>query len=151
MDVLKLLNELEDIIENGSSIPFSGKVLLDRDEIIELIKEIRIQLPDEIKQAQWIKEERSKILLDAQQEAENIVSNARKHIDEMIEKDRIVELANKKGNEIIALAEEQAREIKIASTQYADEILKKLEIEISQLQDTIKKNREELKNYNPNS
>jgi len=151
VDVLKLLNELEDIIENGSSIPFSGKVLLDRDEIIELIKEIRIQLPDEIKQAQWIKEERSKILLDAQQEAENIVSNARKHIDEMIEKDRIVELANKKGNEIIALAEEQAREIKIASTQYADEILKKLEIEISQLQDTIKKNREELKNYNPNS
>lgn len=150
MDVLRLLDDLEDIIENSSSIPFSGRVLLDREDIIELIKEIRIQLPDEVKQAQWIKEERNKILIDAQQEAENIIANAKKHIEELVEKDKIVELAKRKGEEIIINAEEQAREIKIASTQYADDILKKIERDILSIKETIKDNRKELKQYNSN-
>lgn len=150
MDVLRLLDNLEDIIEDSSSIPFSGRILLDREDIIELIKEIRIQLPDEVKQAQWIKEERNKILVDAQQEAEVIISNARKHIEEMVEKDRIVELAKRKADEIIKNAEEHAREIKLASTQYADEILKKIESDLLSVKEIVEKNREELREYNPN-
>ncbi len=149
MDVLKLLDNLEDIIEDSSSIPFSGRILLDREDIIELIKDIRIQLPDEVKQAQWIKEERNKILVDAQQEAEVIVSNARKHIEELVEKDRIVELANKKANDIINNAENHAKDIKLASTQYADEILKKIESDLLEIKETVEKNRDELKDYNP--
>ena len=62
MNVLKLIEELEDIIENCSSIPFVQKVLVSKGEVLEIIKEIRIHLPDEIKQAQWIKEERQRIL-----------------------------------------------------------------------------------------
>ena len=46
-----------------------GKALIDREELLEIIKEIRIQLPDEVKQAQWIKEERQRILVEAQKEA----------------------------------------------------------------------------------
>ena len=147
MEVLKLLNELEDLVENSSSIPFSGKVLLDRNEVIELIKEIRIMLPDEVKQAQWIKEERSKILHDAQKEAEEIINNAKEHINEMVNRDKIVELAQRKSEEIINMAEMEAKEIKLASLEYVDNILKKLEEEIDQIKGTVIKNREELKEY----
>jgi len=56
MEILKLIDEIEDIIENGSSVPFSSKVMIDADEIYDIISEIRIKLPDEIKQANWIKQ-----------------------------------------------------------------------------------------------
>ncbi len=145
MNVLNLIDTLEDMIENGSSIPFSGKVLLDKDEITELIKEIRIQLPDEVKQAQWIKEERNKILVEAQQEADRIVQNAKKRIEELAEKDEIVKLAQEKAEQIILKSEEKANEMKYASIQYADEILDKLEKDTADIIGTLKMNREELK------
>ncbi len=145
MNVLNLIDTLEDMIESGSSIPFSGKVLLDKDEIMELIKEIRIQLPDEVKQAQWIKEERNKILVEAQQEADRIVQNAKKRIEELAEKDEIVRLANEKAEQIILKSEEKANEMKFASIQYADDILDKLEKDAAQIISTLKINREELR------
>ena len=66
MDILMLIDEIEDIVEAGTSVPFSGKVMIDKEEVLEIIKEIRIKLPDEIKQAAWIKEERQRILAQAQ-------------------------------------------------------------------------------------
>ena len=57
MDILMLIDEIEDIVEAGTSVPFSGKVMIDKEEVLEIIKEIRIKLPDEIKQAALIKEE----------------------------------------------------------------------------------------------
>ena len=76
MDVLKLIDEVEDIIDNGSSLPFSNKVMVDADELFEIIKEIRIRLPDEIKQATWIKDERQKILEEAQKDTDTLISEA---------------------------------------------------------------------------
>ena len=58
MDILLLLDEIEDIIEDGTSVPFSKKILVDTEELLDILKEIRIRLPDEIKQAAWIKEEK---------------------------------------------------------------------------------------------
>ena len=54
MEVLRLIDEIEDIVEAGSTLPFSSKVMVDKSEILEIIKDIRIKLPDEIKQASWI-------------------------------------------------------------------------------------------------
>lgn len=146
MNVLALIDTLEDLIESGSSIPFSGKVLLDKDEITELIKEIRIQLPDEVKQAQWIKEERNKILVEAQKEADRLISNAKERIQELADKDEIVKIAQEKAEGIIATSEQNAKDMKMASIQYADDVLEKLEKNASQIISTLKMNREELKN-----
>lgn len=146
MSVLNLLNVLEDVVENSSVIPFSGRVLVDKDEIMELIKEIRIQLPDEVKQAQWIKEERNKILIDAQEESENLIQEAKNRIEELADHDEVVKIARKKAEEIINESEERAKEIQLGSIEYADEILGNIEKSISSVLETIYKNREELKN-----
>ncbi|AOT68403.1 ATPase [Geosporobacter ferrireducens] len=145
MNVLKLIDELEDIIENSSSIPFAGKVFIDKGEILDIIKEVRIQLPDEIKQAQWIKEERQRILIEAQQEADSVLQDAKRHIEEMVEKDEITKLAQKRGEEIISQAQVNAKEIRIGARQYADELLGGLEQNFIDMIDTIKQNRKELK------
>ncbi len=100
MEILKLIDEIEDIIENGSSVPFSSKVMIDADEIYDIISEIRIKLPDEIKQANWIKQERQRILAEAQKEADTIVSEAELRLQELIEEDEITKKSKRisRGN-----------------------------------------------------
>ena len=144
MNVLKLLEELEDIVENCSSIPFVQKVLVDKGEILEIIKEIRIHLPDEIKQAQWIKEERQRILAEAQQEADTISEEANKHILSMIEQDEITKLANEQAEKIISQAQNIAKELRWGAKDYVDGLLQSVELDLADLINTIKENRNEL-------
>ena len=73
MEIFTLLESLEDVIEKSRSLPFSDKGIVDKEEILDLIKEIRLKLPDELKQAKWVKEERQRILVEAQKEADGIV------------------------------------------------------------------------------
>lgn len=145
MKVLELLEDLEDIVESGSSIPFAHKVLVDRNDILELIKEIRLQLPDEVKQAQWIKEERQRILVEAQKEADVILEEAHKHIKEMVDEDEITKQAHKQAEEIIAQAQNNAKELRLGAREYADELLESAENALIQLVETVKENRNELK------
>ncbi|MCK9268093.1 MAG: ATPase [Alkaliphilus sp.] len=145
MNVLKLLEELEDIIENCSSIPFAQKVLVDKREILEIIKDIRIYLPDEIKQAQWVNEERQRILAEAQQEADTISEEANKHILSMIEQSEITKLANAQAEEIITQAQNNAKEMRLGAKDYVDSLLESVELDLTDLISTVRENRDELK------
>ncbi len=145
MNVLKLLEELEDIIENCSSIPFAQKVLVDKREILEIIKDIRIHLPDEIKQAQWVNEERQRILAEAQQEADTISEEANKHILSMVEESEITKLANEQAEKIITQAQNNAKEMRLGAKDYADSLLESVELDLTDLIGTVKENRDELK------
>ena len=80
MEIFELLESLEDIIERSRNLPFSAKGVVDKEEILDLIKEIRLKLPDELKQAKWVKEERQRILVEAQKEADGIVKEAENRI-----------------------------------------------------------------------
>lgn len=145
MDILKLLDEMEDILEESSTIPLSGKSLVDKKELLEIIKEIRIKLPDEIKQAEWIKEERQRILAEAQSEADTIVQEAKIHIEEMIEKDEITKKAKERSEEIITKAKSNAKDVRIGAREYADELLKNAQEVMTSIIQTLEENRNELR------
>ena len=70
MDVIEIINEIEDVVEGAKTAFLSNKVAVDKEEILELISELRLKLPDEIKQATWIKEERERILNEARLDGE---------------------------------------------------------------------------------
>ena len=57
LDTLGLINELEDIIDKGVAVPFTGRCLLDKEELLEILQEIRLKLPTDLEQAKWIKAE----------------------------------------------------------------------------------------------
>ena len=76
MEIFTLLEALEDMLDKSRGIPFSTKCIVSKEEILDIIKEIRIKLPDELKQAKWIKEERQRILVEAQNEADEIIKEA---------------------------------------------------------------------------
>lgn len=145
MEVLALIEVLEDYIEKGVSIPLSGKCLVDKEEILEVIQEIRLKLPDDLKQAKWVKEERQRILLEAQKEADNIIKSAEDKIISMIDEHEITKKAYEQANEIIANAQKNAREIRIGTKEYADEVLENLENIIQNTINVIRENRQELK------
>lgn len=123
MKILELLDEIEDIIDTSSSFPLTGKILVDAEEMHEIIKEIRIELPDEIQQAQWIKGERQRILDEAKKEYESVLKEARTQAESLIENDDITVKAKVRADEIMRVAETNVRNLKISTFEYIDSIL----------------------------
>ena len=137
MEIFTLLETLEDILEKSKSLPFTDKVIINKNEILDVIKEIRLKLPDELKQAKWIKEERERIIAEAQKDADDIVKEAENRIISMIDEHEITKKAYEKKTEIIATANEIYREVSRDTSNYADGILENMEKTIMDLSKTV--------------
>ena len=145
MEIFTLLETIEDMLERSKSIPFSTKAIVDKEELLEIIKEIRLKLPEELKQAKWVKEERQRILVEAQKEADGIVKEAENRIISMIDEHEITRKAYEQKAEIIETANEMSREISKGTKEYADNILQGIEVALSDALKTVQNNRNELK------
>ena len=145
MEIFTLLETLEEAIERSKTIPFSGKCMADREEILDIIKEIRIKLPDELKQAKWVKEERGRILVESKKEAEDIVKEEENRIISMIDEHEITIKAYEQKAQIIETANEMSREISKGTKDYADNLLAKIEVVLEDALKTVQNNRKELK------
>ena len=145
MEVLKLVDEIEEILESASALPFSNKIMIDADELYEIIREIRIKLPDEIKQASWIKEERQKILAEAQKDADTILNEAESKLEELIDDSEITKKSKEAAEEIITKAQNNAKEIRLGALEYADNVLFQTQQDLKQLIESLNKNRQELR------
>lgn len=153
MDALELLDELEDIIDKGASVPFSGRCLLEKDELLDVLQEIRLKLPDDLKQAKWIKEERQRILQEAQNEADGIIKTAEEKIISMVNENEITKKAIVQGNQIIEKARENAKAVEDSAYTYADNLLETIEkVVVSSMKDMeqcvaiVRNNRTEMRN-----
>ena len=140
MDILELVDSLEENVENAFVIPFIGKCFLNKDDVLESLQEIRLKFPEELKNAKWIIEERQRILLDAQKEADSILKNAAEQITQMVSEHEIVKKANEHAMTIMEQAQNEAREIRLGTKEYANEILNDLESRVS---DALKKIRDD--------
>ncbi len=145
MEIFTLLETLEEILENSRSVPFSTKGIVDKEEMLDLIKEIRIKMPDELKQAKWVKEERQRILQDAQKEANDIIQEAENKIIGMIDEHEITKKAIEKRTEILDAAEKYKKDLINATRDHADSILEELENLLKENLDMVRQNRKELK------
>ncbi|MBR3718471.1 MAG: ATPase [Firmicutes bacterium] len=133
MKVLELLDELDEIIEVASSVPVVRKVMVDPNEITEIVKEIRLELPDEIQQAQWIKNERQRILDEAKAEYESILTEARQKADALVENDEITVKAKQRADEILRIAQENSQVMKMSILDYTDSMLYNLQEKVDQM------------------
>ena len=145
MEIFTLLENLENLLEDSTKVPFSTKVLVDREELSEIVEDIRLKLPDEIKQAKWVKEERQRIIADAGKEAESIVRDAETRIVSMIDDHEITRQALAQKEEIIEAADKVSREISMGTREYADALLERLEEILKETLGVISSNRRELK------
>src|ERR1700686_5676995 len=84
MDVLVLINKLDDLVHNAKTIPLSDSVRVDKEEIYDILDQMRATIPEEIKQARWIVKERQEMLAEAKKEAERIIKDARERQDRLV-------------------------------------------------------------------
>ena len=123
MTVLEFLEEIEDIVKNAPGLPLTGKIMVDADELLEITKGIRLSLPDDVQQAKWVRDEKDRILEDARTEYEKIIIEAKKQADLMVEKDVITQRAVEVADKIYTRADVYAKDMKLRTFNYMDEVL----------------------------
>ena len=145
MDFLALVDVLEEQITNAAKVPMSGKCMLDREEMIDIIRALRERIPEDIRQANWIKEERQKILNDAKKEANNILKEAENRFQVMIEDHEVTKKAMEQAKEIVETANRKAKEIRLGTRDYVDGILGVFETSLEEKLKVIREDRNSLK------
>ena len=123
MKVLELLEEIEEICVTSTGVPLSNKIMVDKAELAEIVSDIRKVLPDEIQQAQFIKDERERILGDAKGEYETIIKDAEQRADMLVDQNEITSRAKHRAREIEESAAASAKQLKMNTYDYIDKVL----------------------------
>ena len=118
MDIMEIVDMMEEAIDKASSVPLTGKVMVDKDELLDYLQEIRLVYPDELKEAKWVKEERQRILSEAESRAETIQKNAEETQMQLIDEHEITKRAYETANELVNDAQRKSMEIKTDTDQY---------------------------------
>jgi F0F1-type ATP synthase membrane subunit b/b' len=133
MDLAGRLQKLEEMVRDAKSMPLSSSALLNRDEVLDMLREMQESLPEEIKQARWIVKDREDLLGKARQEAERIVEQAREDQLRMAHKEEVVHRAEEEADRIVAEAEQQAVDARGEAERYVDAKLAQFEIALRRI------------------
>jgi len=110
MDVLVLIDKLDDLVHNAKAVPLTDQVRIDREEIYDILDQMRATIPEEIKQARWIVKERQEMLAEAKKEAERIIKDARERQERLLSEENLArvralnEIAGRRGQSLAQLA-----------------------------------------------
>lgn len=157
----QIITEIEDYIESCKKVPLSGNnIIVNKDEMQELLSELRLRTPDEIKKYQKIITNREAILTEARERAESMIAQATEQTSELVSEHEIMQQAYVQANEIVQNASNQAREIldsatteandvRMSAMQYVDGILSNVQNAVSyQMQDITLKYENYMKSLN---
>ena len=148
MDILNLVNKLEELFSQGRSVPFTHNVVINEDQMIDLIDQMRISIPEEIKRSQQILAQRDRILAQAKDEHDRMIEIANEKREQLISSHEITIEAQNRAKQIISQAQTESEVIKQEADKYALESLKKLEIEMDRVMQQVRNGIKAL-DYNP--
>jgi hypothetical protein len=130
MDILNLVDRLEELFNESRAIPLTNNVVVDEDRMLDLIDQMRVAIPDEVKKAQKLLAERDRTLAQAQEEAKRTLQMAREKSDGLVERDSIVSAAEARAEEILAQARLDAEGTRKEADDYVLDALTNLEMEM---------------------
>ncbi len=130
MDILNLVDKLEELFSQGRSIPMTHNVIVDEDRMLDIIDQMRISIPDEIKRSQQILAQRDRILAQAKEEHDRTIEIAKEKREQLTSSSEITAEAKKRADQIISQAYTEAEVIKREADKYALDTLKRLELEM---------------------
>lgn len=133
MDILHLVDRLEELFNESSTIPMTHKVMVDEERMLDLIDQMRLAIPEEIKNAQQIINQKERIIAQAHEEANRTLELSKEQSQKLVERDEIVIKADQMAEEIKRRAVEETKLIKQEADMYAVDSLEHLEIELSKI------------------
>jgi vacuolar-type H+-ATPase subunit H len=145
MNIHEAIDRLEYVIAHSRQIPLTRTVVVDQEEVLACIDDLRLSLPDEIKQARWTLQEQQRLLSEAQAEAARTVSKAGERAQTMIGQHDLVKRAEKQAEAMLREASVQAEETRRAADRYASDVMQSLETQLLRTIGTVKKGVEALR------
>jgi len=133
MDILHLVDRLEELFNESRRIFFTRSVIVDEDRMLDLIDQMRVSIPEEIKKAQQILVQRDRILAQAQEEANRTLALAREKSEQLVERDSIVQSAHGQADQIISQAQLDGNTTRHEADEYVLDALNKLEMELDRI------------------
>lgn len=130
MDILHLVDRLEDLLNQSRPLWFTHNVIVDEDRMLDIIDQMRVAIPDEVKKAQQFLAQRDRILAQAQEEANRTLAIAREKSEQLVERDAIVQAAQARADQIISQAHGEIESTNQEADNYVIETLTKLEMEL---------------------
>ncbi len=132
MTIDELLDNMDDILEEAVNLPFTGgKRMVDVEKVRDIIEDIRLNMPTEIRQAKAVAQDRTNIIKKAKEDAEAIVKRAEERARAMVAQEAIVKAARQKATEILANAQSQSRDMRNAITNYCENMLQRTEEQLA--------------------
>jgi cell division septum initiation protein DivIVA len=133
MDILQLIDRLEELFNESKNIPLTRNVMVDEDRMLDIIDQMRITIPEEVKKAQQLLGQRDRVLAQAQEEANRTIELARQKSEELITKDTVAQDARRRADQIIAQSRVEAENIRADADDYAMNSLLQLEAELERI------------------
>lgn len=145
MSIYNLLDQLESTIE-GSKRAFmqNDKIIISPEELYQLIDQIRSSVPDDIKDAQWVKKEEEQIKRKAQEDYERIIEEAHLRAQDLVCETEIYRLAEIRVKEMLAEANQAAHDITLGAFNYANDIMEKIEKQLQIYYDVVQDGKDEI-------
>ncbi len=128
--IMELVDDIANVIDTASKVPMTGKVMLDKREILDIIYSIEDSLPDEIRNAQWIINQKERILYEAKRDSDNLRQETLELMRNRVQNHDYVKEAKETAEKIIAEANKEATAMIEGAKGYADRLLSDLEKEI---------------------
>ena len=144
MDVLVLIDRLDDLVHNAKAVPLTDQVRIDREEIYDILDQMRAAIPEEVKQARWIVKERQEMLAEAKREADSLLAAAREQAGREASHAEIVMIAERQAQDIIDGARRTAWETKLEVDDWADGILATLDANLDRFLSAVRRGRQGL-------
>lgn len=130
MDILHLVDRLEEALNQSRPLWFTKSVIVDEDRILDIIDQMRVAIPDEVKKAQQLLAQRDRLLAQAQEEANRTIAIAREKSEQLVERDAIVQAAQVRAEQIINQSRSSIEDTRREADNYVIETLTTLEIEL---------------------
>lgn len=131
--IMTLLEELEELITTSSKMPFSEKGFIDLEMAQKIIDDIRLNLPKDIKEAEWVRQEKDRIINDAKTEYNKVIVSAKDQAEYLVDSDMIKKEAQKRADALITEAESHANYIKLKTYEYVDKLLFDMQNDIADI------------------
>ncbi|MDN5346595.1 MAG: hypothetical protein PWP65_159 [Clostridia bacterium] len=151
MEITKILDEIEKMVEKAPHVPLTGRVFLDGDLLLDYLDRLRACLPEDIREARWLTSEKERIIEEARQQAQRIISEAEKKAGEMAQESELVRKAQAQAGEITARARQMAEELRSGAINYAAEVLQRLADNLEKALLQVRNGLEELRASKPGS
>ncbi len=133
MDIMQLIDRLEELFNESRAVPFTHNVIVDEDRMLDIIDQMRIAIPDEVKKAQQLLAQRDRILAQAQEEANRTIALAREKAAQQVDDHTITQDAQRRAEQIIAQARADAEATRREADDYVITTLMNLQTELERL------------------